>query len=572
MFERKAIYCSRKDESVILVLASNDDRTTYIRLKKNIIAPEMFKIKDFGFACIDSVYTSKNFMLHRKGYSEIAGNITNSEFRIITAGIQGLFNGDIESELGGFYYSDDADEIKAAIAEANAPKKSSTERKLSAEYNTAIQETILEFAKKYFVADDKFGVFCVDAFEKFKKHYDVEISIVKFVNAFSKAVQIEFGATKEHRAKKINKIVYMKGIRFRSVIIDEDSESMHDNTVVDTSNEALEENRSTGQLYDLLDDGDSNTSYTVRDSSIKPKTSRNTGAVYQVRRFYTEDEVLDIAGAMNIRVVMAKYNIESYAIAAQIKQNARRILGMGSERDTCNNNYIELWESGVTLEEALILFGEEYRSNIEGSYKQYQRHDSIDNDAAKAKWANPLMNATYEELAILMDSTSIRKFAEAECCTSNVANDIFRNIHTILSKNPLYCVFGPLAYNTDELCKHIKKCRSSGKVQDEIDVMLYDDIMKLFMAYKKSFDDHAAIVSGTMPIPDYVPDDKHDFFMTLIAKRFSIRVKYTFNITDKSLFSPSSNYIEIARKFIIRYDKIKSCIKSYYCWYKDHVA
>lgn len=274
------------------------------------------------------------------------------------------------------------------------------------------------------------------------------------------------------------------------------------------------------RYFDLLECDDKDTKYKSSakiDKDHKKRKYNRTTAEH--RRMFSEDETLAISN-MAVKMIITKYNVP-YHVACIMRVNARRHMGFEVSKKPRKHSFKELFDKGYLPEDIKKEYPEVDIGHINANYRSYMVSKSDNDSNTVIEYFDQVISERRIDEMISAVNMSNIKFRETYNCTYNVAISIARKIKDILCINPLFAAgFDNLAYD-DNISTIIDNIRSSKKKPDIVMVRNYDTCMRLSSAYTSSYNDHADILAGMIPVPEEVDESDIGRFLSLLNNRFS---------------------------------------------------
>lgn len=278
------------------------------------------------------------------------------------------------------------------------------------------------------------------------------------------------------------------------------------------------------------------------------------------RRYFTEDEVRAICN-MRTNVIKTKFKVTS-ATAARMKANAIEYFNGKKDSSFEKNDYMSLFEGGLTYEDVLELFPESNKHSIKKSYERYATKKKLQNIDVNAVISD-ITNGDLEGILSIADM-SFKDIGTNYNCSYSNAQKIGFAIRNYLSKDIFFVVFGSIAYRKNEFTDFIKDARNStDSVVKSIDIFNYETCLRLRSAYEETFDDHQDILGGIKQVPEYIKGTDRDRFMYILDRRFNKYCQYDTNDEKIVNLCKSKNVAELATLKVIGYIRSNSYIDRY---------
>jgi hypothetical protein len=279
-----------------------------------------------------------------------------------------------------------------------------------------------------------------------------------------------------------------------------------------------------------------------RKAGVKTKSS-------SLKRYFTEDEVLNIA-SMTSSAVVSKYGV-STSVANVMLRNARDHINGNSIKANRKNGIMELIRGGATFEEAKNAYPD---INV-GLYNLYIKEISISSSTAEddSYAFFESIKDNYYTIYNVLDSISIRDFAIAHGCSTAKARGIFIKIRNILSQDIGFVAnLGGRLIDIENNIADMKDSKSKSVLIQNLDIA-----RRLNQAYMDSYEYHSDIITGAVPVPESIADADVDSFMSLLHNRFSSTVLYKNRIlsrNQKDILTQGS-IMDAAKAFMIDYKR-----------------
>lgn len=432
------------------------------------------KIDDIGYVCIDRILYIPWNKFHDRGYTEYR-RLSNKEYSAIVHAISQFMLGDISFVNNTFMYKDEIDSLVETKPEEKETSPTSAEEVETVTVESATTTIVTNTLKK-------------STTEKQSIPINITFDTTTFNPPANNIVE---------EAKK------------------------HNIPVAEEVNETKE------KFYDLFSAESNpiryNTSSNNSNRSNSNQNDRRSNA--GVKHVFSEDEALAIS-VMNTNAVMAKYKVRAN-IATLMIRNAKRIFGFEVKNIDSTRKFASLFKMGYTVEQVSEMTG--VALNKVKYYYERSTFSYDNNTSVEQKW-NDIISANNTDLIVnVVCNMSVAEFCKMEKCRMPVGYDVVHKLIDFLSMNPLFCAgFDKMAFDQDSLNEFISTARNSKTKSNMATVFIYEKVMDLYDAYVKSFNHHADILAGVREIPDYVPVEDHEYFLTLIYNRFNPN-----NITGK---------------------------------------
>lgn len=506
MYERGKIYKTHKGYFMCLGVR----RKGVLAVNLNCEQPvEMIKIRVRSFfADIESISYKYERWLHENGATCIDKASTYEYYTVANAinnFITGVIIRDIKTGILG--YSEDIKELNDKIIEMEAEKK-------------ALQKVVEEFDKRGKDLDEQMSNLKQSMSEVDEGNIVEGSSIDEFIPDVEEGVESEPEKTIEQNP---------------------DPEQKLDDPDVETE-----------IWYDLTtinkDKAVSKYTFTLKRSSPAPKSPK--GNV----RLFRESEVCDIA-VMSPTAVALKYDVTRVQ-ASNIIRNAKKIFEDLDPR-VKSNSYVSLFEQGKTIDEVVEETGS--RKNIvKAAYESWMnnKNATISRADAMKYWMDKANTMSIADLSNLVFDTKAINFAAQNNMTKQTASAIQARIkREILSRSPLVAAgFNQRAFDTEWLGE-LASGKYDNDSENRIRHRIYDNVMPLYMAYTKSFNDHVDILYGKKPIPDSVKPEQKDTYIMLLRRRLENITSIYADIRKKE--TNNTKHDDIAVKYMVTLSSVR---------------